>query len=107
MKGSFSMVGTILCVATTILMLWGVCRMYRIGEGVTSFSFKSGSDIFAVIATAAIFFCIWYTFPFAWARGLPMDPTIIVGAFIGAALFVISGCIESQSAYDERSRRRR
>lgn len=101
----YTPIGIALCVIGTLAMIAGTCNIFGLGEGTTRFEPKK--DIPYILAYGALFFCVWWSVPFAWARGFWFDPVITVISFIFIAAFVISGAIESQSAYDKRSGRRR
>ncbi len=68
--------------------------------------FKFPKDLFPISFIIAIMVCVWWSLPYAWFRGLLFDPVFcIIGAMI-MTFAVITGCIESESAYRKRRDRR-
>lgn len=86
-------IGTLAVIALTL-------KLTGLLEPDVKFEFKK--DIIPVILVIAIMFCVWYSIPFAWLRGRLFDPVFcIVGGMI-MAFAVMTGCIESESAYRKR-----
>lgn len=93
---TMGVIGTLFVIALTI-------HLTGLMDPNTRFDFRK--DTIPVCLIIAVMFCVWWSVPFAWLRGLLFDPVFcIIGAMI-MAFAVISGCIESDSAYKKRRNR--
>jgi len=92
--------GIVMFILGTALQIYGWIHFFK------NSTFSWGRDFLLVFGFLIMSFVVWFTFPLAWARGMFWDPTIIVAAALGMALFTISGCVESKDSYLRRTGRK-